>query len=225
MRCVLWMASHRRMPRNSHSFNRQMRYGRSGQLEAHPIGCCRYTNLRFHVSITAAWNREPYHSAWTTRVEYLVQRKLRNPSDRCPNQFLTINCVYLLYSRDIKNGDKCPYADFHSGPLCRFTLRTWGVTHALQAEIEDRWFWLRSCHSNRYHCVVHFEFWQPDCRMASPVFPSFIRKNGSFATFWYVGDVEQSRNRRDTQHPKHGQNTGATFGKRKSTIKDLLFRH
>ena len=94
----------------------------------------------------------------------------------------------------------------------------------LQLEMEDRWFWLCSSHDNRYHFVVHFEFCRTDCQMAFPVFLSFIRKDGSFATFWYVCDVEQSSRWRDTEHPKHRQNTGPTIGKRKSTIKSLVFR-
>ena len=35
----------------------------------------------------------------------------------------------LLYCRDVKRRDKCPCASFHSGPLRKSTLFTWGMTH------------------------------------------------------------------------------------------------
>ena len=94
----------------------------------------------------------------------------------------------------------------------------------LQLEMEDRWFWLCSSHDDQYHFVVHFEFCRTYCQMAFHVFLSFIRKDGSFATFWYVYNVEQSSRWRDTEHPKHRQNTEPTIEKRKSIIKSLVFR-
>ena len=120
----------------------------------------------------------------------------------------------VLYCRDVSERDKCPCADFHSGSLCIFTLRSWGITHTLQAEIENRWFWLLSPQSNRRNGVVHFEFREPDYRMAYPVFSYLIRKNGSLATFWYVSDVEKFSRRRVTQHTKHGRNHQADFRKK-----------
>ena len=130
---------------------------------------------------------------------------------------------YVLYCRDVKERDKCPCAEFHSGPVCKFTLHSWEMTHTLQAEMEDRWFWLLSPHCNRGYCVVCFEFRKLGCRMASAFFSSLTRKNGNFATFWYVGDVEQFSRRQPAELPKHGQNTGPCFGKMWSTIKDFLF--